>query len=246
MNAADRARGERAIFRIFAEAAALPVKRNSIRSRPVPEPDIRCTVDGKSVAFELGEVVNPALAEMTNQSHQLRRRFAAAYDELPGAVRACIESRLGGPPAVFAAFSVPPGKWRQAIPPMIAVLVERANLLVHHHEIPVWQIPTLRQLVLEMKVQRASGRRAGLYASEMTEVVDRTQTLLTQKFARSYRTSAPIELVGYYASQPPRRDDGWLEALVSFITQHLDASPVRRVWLFDNFSKTVLAVVPQP
>ncbi len=183
--AADRARGERAVFPLFAQAAGLPVREKSIRSRLVPEPDIRCTVNGEgALAFELGEVVNPPLAEMTHQSDVLRRRFAEAYAALPATKRVRIESSLGGRPAVFVAFSTPPGKWPQAILPILDLLVERAEQLVHGQEIRVWQIASLKGLALEMEVQRASSGRAGLYAVEMTEVVDRTLALLQKKFKR--------------------------------------------------------------
>ncbi|HKW92752.1 MAG TPA: hypothetical protein VJX92_12695 [Methylomirabilota bacterium] len=245
--AADQAQGERALFRIFAEAAGLPIRPASIRSKQPPEPDLRCFVDGDGpVAFELGEVVNPALAEMTNQGLELRRYFARSYAELPEGHRAAIENNLGGPPAVFAAFAdhTHPGRWRRAVPAILSVLVERAEHLVHGLEIPVWNIDSLSDVLIEMQVQRASSNRPGLWAGEMTPVIDRTVVLLQKKFGRSYQTSAPIELLAYYTSAPPSDDPAWRSTVADFIAAKLSASPFRRVWLFDYFQRRVVLVLP--
>jgi len=234
--AADRARGERAIFRLFVRAARLPVRKGSIRSRPEPEPDIRCTVGGKPVSFELGEVVHEPFAETTFQRQPLRRRFAEEYAKLPTPIRSQLEQRLGGPPAVSVWFpdGTSPGRWQRTIPAILVVLSQCADAVVHGQRLPVWKIPELKGVVLEMEIRR--GQRASLHAVELTEVRDQTLDLLKKKFGRTYETSAPVELVAYYISQPPPRRDGWVEEVTSFITQHLGDSPFRRVWLFNHFS----------
>jgi hypothetical protein len=241
----EKGRRERIIFDLFVGTAGLPA--TSIESRPVPEPDILCTVDGQgSVAFELGEVVNPPFAEMTQESYALEHRFARAYAALPETERARIESRLGGPPAVLASFSdhTRPGRWARAIPAILDTLVDRAGQLVHGEEIPVWAIPKLADVMAEMDVQRSSSGHAGLYATEMTEVVDQTIALLGKKFSRAYRTSAPIELVAYYVSQPPSDRPGWRDHTAEVISQNLGSSPFRRVWLFDHFTLSIPLIVP--
>jgi len=243
----DKARGERAIFRVFARAAGLPIRWPSIRSPPVPEPDIRCTVIGRGpVAFELGEVVYSRFAETTYQRQPLRRRFAEAYATLPAPIRSQLEQRLGGPPVVFISFpgGTSPGTWQRVISPILAVLRQRAGTVEHGQELPVWHIKELKHLVTDMEIRRGAGRRASLHVVEMTEVDDQTMDLLKKKFGRPYRTSAPIELVAYYASQPPPRSEEWREEAGSFIAHHLDGSPFRRVWLFNNFTRSVSLVYP--
>src|SRR5439155_21876162 len=103
--APDKAGGERAVFRAFAKASGLPIRLTSIRSRPAPEPDIRCSVVGEGpVAFELGEVVGQLFAETTFRRTPLRQRFRESYAKLSEPVRARIEGQFGGPPGVFVAF----------------------------------------------------------------------------------------------------------------------------------------------
>ena len=244
--AAERARSERAIFRLFAEASGLPIRRKSVRSRPAPEPDIRCTVWGAPVAFELGEVVYARFAETTLQRQPLRQRFARDYEKLEPPIRSQIEQRLGGPPSVSVWFpdGTSPFKWQRAIPAILAVLSQRAGEVVHGQSLPVWKIPELKGVVLEIEVRRGTAQRASLHVVGLTEVDDQTLDLLRKKFGRPYRTSAPIELVAHYISQPPPRRNGWVEEVTSFITQHLGDSPFRRVWLFDHFSRSVPLVWP--
>ncbi len=246
--AIERARGERAIFRLFARAARLPLRNGSVQSRPEPEPDIRCTVGGAPVAFELGEVVYSRFAETTFQRQPLRRRFAEGYAKLATPIRSQLEQRLGGPPAVSVWFpdGTSPGKWQRAIPGILMVLSQRAGEVVDGQSLPVWKIPELKGVVLEMEVRRGTGQRASLHAVELTEVRDQTLDLLKKKFGRTYRTSAPVELVAYYFSQPPPRRDGWVEEVTSFITQHLGDSPFRRVWLFSHFSGGSIPLVFPP
>jgi hypothetical protein len=175
------------------------------------------------------------------------RALTYPYAELPAQARANIESRLGGFPAVFVGFSTPPGNWPSTIPAILNTIVERAGQLVHGKEIPVpvWNIPALEGVVLEMEVQRAGSGRAGLYAAEMTERIDQTLALLRKKFSRSYQSANPIELVAYYVSQPPPWDrDGWLESVAAFITANLASSRFRRVWLFDHFTRSIPLVLP--
>jgi hypothetical protein len=244
--AVERARGEQAIFWVFAKVAGLPIRKKSIQSRPTPEPDILCTVDGDPVAFELGEVVYAQFAETTFQRQPLRQRFREEYVKLAAPIRSQLEERLGGPPVVSVWFpdGTSPGDWRRAIPGILAVLSQRAGEVVHGQSLPVWKNPDLKGVVLEMEVRR--GQRAALHVVELTEVRDQTLDLLKKKFGRTYQTSAPIELVAYYISQPPPRHDGWVEEVASFITQHLGETPFRRVWLFNHFSGGSIPLVVPP
>jgi len=243
----DKAWRERVIFRLFAKAARLPVKTRSIRSRPEPEPDIRCSLLGDGpVAFELGEIVTPGFAEATNQRQPLRQQFREAYGLMPETVRALIETRLGGAPTIQVGFArgTSPGKWRHAIPPILATLADMADCL-EAGEVPVWRLPAMKGFVDEIHIQRDSGGRASLHVMELTEVFDETQQLLTKKFRKQYGGNAPTELVAYYISQPPSKRPDWLAATEEFIKSNLTpASPFRRVWLFDHFRQAIPLVYP--
>jgi len=244
-DAKKKARSELIIFRLFSDAAGLPVR--SVRSRPTPEPDIRCTVRGDGpVAFELGEIIYPKFAQTTFERQPLRRRFTEDYAKMPAAIRARIELSLGGPPVVFVSFppKTSPGTWRHVIPLILSILAERAGHVFHGQEIPVWKIPTLKDLVLEMRIHRGTGPSASLHVVEMTEVHDQALAVLEKKFGRRYKSSAPIELVAYYLTQPPSDRAGVLESVGAFVSNHLPRSPFRRVWLFNHFKRSIPFVFP--
>ena len=233
------------IFRLFARAAKLPVNKRSIRSRPDPEPDIRCTIAGEGpVSFELTEVVTPAFAEATSIEQTPRERFRAGYSGLPDVVRRRIETGLGGPPAVLAGFvnDITPGRWLQAVSPILETLSAIQDLQAG--EVPVWRIPSLEGILDEMIVQRATGGGPHLLAMEMTEVFDEAPNALKKKFSKRYGGRGPKELVAYYISQSPPDRFGWLGPAEEFIRTNLGRSPFRRVWLFNHFSKTIPLVYP--
>jgi hypothetical protein len=75
----EKAAHEMAVFLAFAEHAAregMIIRRGSAVSRPPPEPDILCDVEGEGlVAFELAEIIDPVLAE--NISVAVRKNVPA-------------------------------------------------------------------------------------------------------------------------------------------------------------------------
>ena len=72
---------EKVIFQLFMEAAHLPVISGSIRSEPPPAPDILCEIQGRGpVAFELVEIVTPALAQEMENGKRLEKAFKAACE----------------------------------------------------------------------------------------------------------------------------------------------------------------------
>lgn len=248
----EQAEGERAIFAEFVRAAHLPVRLGSITSRPSPEPDIRCEVEGEGpVAFELGEVVSPALEQATSERVAARLAFRSIYEALPGDQRSRLDASLGGPPAVFVAFPAhtSPGRWRHAVGPILTALVDRSTAnapedRLREGELPVWLIPSLRRLVAEVLVQRSTGGPF-LGVMEMTEHVDATQRLLSKKFTKHYRTDAPIELLAYFEAAPRPRDPDWQNEALGLIRAGLPQSPFRRVWLFDWFTLSAIAHPPR-
>ena len=234
------------MFRHFAKASGLAIQMKSIRSRPVPEPDIRCTVGKNAVAFELGEIVGRSFAAATNERYRVRQRFRTEYDKLPQPKRHQIESALGGPPAILLGFdrNVPPGKWHHAIQPILEYLIQQGGSLAES-EVKTWLVPALRAASIDqVKLLRATSRRASLHIAELTEVFDGTIELLEKKFAKRYETRAPIELLAYYASQAPFERPGWLGPIQDYITVYLGASRFRRVWLYNTFNKEILFVYP--
>jgi len=240
----SKADGELAMFREFALHCLSSVDPDSVKSQAPPAPDVICWINGVGqVAFELGEIVGENLANATNQAYRLRQAFAAEYLELPEAVRSSLESRLGGPPAIFVGINSVPGKWRHTIRPVIDYLVE-VHDAIETGEVRVWSVPVLRDLLSSLRIERASTGRAGLWTARATTVQDQTLALLGNKFQKTYASDCPIHLLAYFASQPPPRDPNWLDEVRFFVEAHHSASPFARVWLYSNCGHDLVLVHP--
>jgi hypothetical protein len=247
----DQRVGERLIFAEFASASGLPVVLDTIESRPPPEPDILCEVKGHGhVAFELGEVVDPAFEQATSERVRTRKAFRAAYGALPPDDRKRIEDCLGGVPAVFVGFArgTSPGKWRHAAKSIVTILAARSRAAQdedrpHEDERAVWWIPELGEGA-EILVRRCTTETPYLGVTELTPVRDPTPHLLEKKFAKKYSTTAPIELLAYFVAAPsPEESDRRLDMLNLLKAE--TESPYRRVWLFDWFKRKVVLVHPE-
>lgn len=251
--ASEQEEGERAIFAAFAAVCPLPIDLATVESRHPPEPDVRCRVgDQGIVAFELGEVISRALEQQTSERVAVRRQFRVAYEALSAEDRARVETWLGGAPEVFVGFpgGVTPGKWRRAVKPIIDALVEESRRTdvperLREGELPLWQIPALQNVVTEVRVRASSDEKVFFGVLEVAEVVDPTRHLLQRKFSKRYATAAPIELLAYYVGAPPPDDPRWPLIVSDVIRDGLQASPFRRVWLFDGFRRRIILVYPE-
>jgi hypothetical protein len=92
-------------------------------------------------------------------------------------------------------------------------------------------------------VRRSSGEPF-LGTLEMTPAVDLTWRLLGKKFAKRYRTDAPIELLAYYFGASPPSEAKWDSEVRAFLSVELPRSEFRRVWLFNGFTNSLVLVYP--
>jgi hypothetical protein len=111
---------------------------------------------------------------------------------------------------------------------------------------PVWQITRLKGIAIEMEV-RAEADPA-LHVMEASLYIDATRELLQSKFrkSKSYRSDAPVELIAYYATEPPPRDSSWLAEIERFARRNIANSRFRRIWLLDFLGKRIMLAVPGP
>lgn len=198
----------------------------------------------------MGEIVGEALEQASSERVAVRRSFCSAYDALPRADRMRVETSLGGPPALFVGFAsgMSPGRWRNAVQPILATLVAlvrgptAARLL--EGPVPVWDIPELREFVTDMEVRRSSLGTPFFGVIEMSGLFDATRRLLEKKFAKRYVTTAPVELLAYYVAAPPPSESTRQIEILEFVRTRRSQSQFRRVWLFNCFERVVVLVHP--
>jgi hypothetical protein len=247
----DQQQAERSLFLDFAETAGLHVVE--IKSRLPPEPDILCEIAGEGlVAFELGEVVCETLERAVNEHRSARERFQVAIAALPDADRHRIETRLGGPPAVYVTFTprTPPGRWRHAVSPIVRWLTERAKVDgptgLFPGDVDACHLGTLAAVgVTDLTIRRTPAKEAFFGIAEPLEVVDATERMVKKKLQGAYTSSAPMELLLYWAAAPAPRKTAWRDELLANIRAARPTSPFRRVWCFDLFARAVVIVDPE-
>jgi hypothetical protein len=80
----DKAARERARFLAFAAVAGLPVVTGTTQSRPPPEPDILCEIQGRGlVAFELVDLIDSTLARTVARTLKGQAGEAVWYGKPP-------------------------------------------------------------------------------------------------------------------------------------------------------------------
>jgi hypothetical protein len=248
----EQQRAEQNLFRDFAETVGLHVVE--IESRPPPEPDVLCEIAGAgSVAFELGEVVCETFERAVNEHQIVRERFRSAMAALPDGDRNRIETRLGGPPAVYVTFTpgTPPGRWRHAVAPIVGWLTERAKVDgpagLSPGDVDARHLGTLVSVgVIDLAIRRTWTGKAFLGIAEPVEVDDATERMVNKKLQGAYTSAVPMELLLYWAAAPAPRTAAWRDKLLAKIRAERPTSPFRRVWCFDLFERAVVIVDPKP
>jgi hypothetical protein len=228
------------IFRRFVSASRLPVDLASIEARQPPEPDVQCRLlGGEAVAFELVELIDDDLRRLVQTqmdfgpklNAEIRKRFPARCP--PGWEGVMIGVEFEG-----RASSV---NRMRAVPRIVDVLLRagpqaRGKLTLD---------PDLRSTVRRIHMNRRGSDFPWFFVTGCTSFEDKTVSEVAAKFRKTYTTTAPVELLAYYATGPAMEPDMWDPVLGDLLRGELPASPFRRVWGFDAGSDRVLLEHPE-
>jgi hypothetical protein len=236
---ASQEKEERIIFQLFAAAAHLSVISDSIRSEPPPAPDILCEIRGRgTVAFELVEIVTPALVREMENGQKLTEALKAAcerHSEI--AIR-------------FRDASIYVGFLKHApIRQRLSVVPEVIDELRQHSEDSRGNIkvpPKLRKILAEISVTRGVSDGPAFDVMEMTEKTDEIYGQIEKKCKKKYSCGHPIELLAYYINQPASDSFNWQSEFHDHVLTMLPRCPFERVWVYDNWSKAIKYAYPDP
>lgn len=226
---------ERAIFREFVGACSLPIVPGSIESREPPEPDILCALTtGEQIAFELVESIDSGLAAAFDTTVELPRFLRKHCPTLPG---------LGSGGLIAIDFK--DGISKRAQIQAISPLVEELKCVPAGHS-GNWPVTDM--------LHHAGVQRIGVVprdwgfldfqVSPVTSISDPAPEQLAKKFGKNYGSEIPIELLVYYDLQPCHVGSGFGPNLARVVSDGIQASPFRRVWVYDRRSKRVWAYPP--
>lgn len=236
-----QAEAELAVFQAFALVCPLLIRPESIEKRPTPEPDILCHVEGQgAVAFELTQIVDQDVARRFSSKIGLQPRLRELCQELPAADQAKIKGI-----DVFVAFREGASQRRkERIAPKIIAWLTRARPSLWG-DIPIPD--AARDVVRGVKILRGDSALPQFEVSGSGECGDDTVARIVTKLARSYGGLCPKELLAYHGGmQGVHPPDGWKADLNDMLARRLPASPFRRVWVFDQASRSIMYVYPQP
>ena len=233
---------EKEIFMMFAKICPLNIIPISIENRMPPEPDILCqSIAAGWISFEMVRLDYEKFTQVISEKIKLREKFYASCKGLSGSLRLELIKKFGGC-SVSVAFRpvLTPGEWKEAIPCMLDFLLNEPSSGAKN--IRIQDYPKLRSYVEEMRVERGDAypsEAPSLYVIEATEVVNRAQERLAQKFAKTYESKHPIELLAYYDLQLPPQSSGWMSQIGVYVDEHLRNSNFRRVWVFDCLKRAI-------
>ncbi len=228
-------------FNRFVDVCPLDIDPASIESRDPPEPDIACRFveSGEEVAFELVEVIDSDWASLMFGQSRETAALRNAYESAPGEMRSALLERFSNA-LIYVAFRAlaAASQRKPAVEHILHGLLDlppdyRGN----------WRPETgsdLSKTVRAITVSRGGFEGPVFDVEAASSIGDPTLERIRGKWAKSYETPRPIELLAFYELQPTTPESWWKPAIDSFLQSAWSSSPFRRVWLFDVGSKTIL------
>lgn len=228
---------ERIIFQLFAKAAQLPVMPGSIRSEPPRAPDILCEIQGKGlVAFELVEIVTPALAQEMANGQKLKEALATAcerHSEIAVRFRDAL---------IYVGYlkGTTINKRLSVVPEVIDALLQHSENSSGYVSVP----NKLEKILAEISVTRGLSDGPAFAVMDMTEHTEEIFGQIEKKCKKEYSRDHPIELLAHYTTQPSSDSFNWQSEFHDYVLKILSESPFERVWVYDNWSKAIKYVYP--
>ena len=227
------------MFKEFAEICPYKIDLGSIKKRPEPEPDILCELleDGL-VAFELAEIVDEHFARQVDGGAVLRQRFVEASQALPAFRRKFADA------SIYVEFfdEISDRVRTNSIGPIFERL--EALKFAFDGDVPIAKHSQLQKVLRRLEVHRSTFEGPIFSLMKSVKRIDHSIELLRKKFAKSYTTSAPIELLAHFYRQPPSSDSEWIQGVRGYVTDRLRCSMFRRIWIYDRFSREIAYVFP--
>ncbi len=230
-------RKERKIFQLFAEAASLLVIPNSVKNEQPPAPDVLCKINGGGhVAFELVEIVTPALMREMENGQKLRKALKAACNTYPE-----IQDRFHDA-MIHVGFldGVTIRKRLSIVNPLVDLFRQHAQIDEGDIQVP----NNLKKIVREISVARGVSRGPAFDVSEMVKCTDDVLGRIKKKCEKRYESNHLIELLAYYTSHSDLDDFEWQSEFHDRVVKILAGSPFKRVWVYDCCENTIKYVHP--
>lgn len=240
-HAEQKEQQERVVFAGFAKICPLSIVPGSIQNRKPPQPDIRCSLaNGVELAFELTEILDQSLAARRGGIENASEEFDHLVAVLPE--DSFVKQRYRD--AVFRVIldDGSLGSRRSVVALLEHLGDPRALLRIGKNEFV--RLPADPKLRPIRSVSMERGRRDGPHFVVQVGggFMNPAERTISDKFARSYNTDVPIELLVYLDRQPQTGHDAWLHSLAKFLEESVGKSQFQRVWVYDHRHERILLV----
>jgi hypothetical protein len=210
-------KSELAILRVFAEICPLSILPASIGNRDPPEPDVVCAIGNgeEQVAFELVEIIDDGWASLTSGQFRDTTSLRQAYRSSTGDQRIALDERLGNA-LVYVSFcaGITAKRRRAAVSEILHYLSTIAPDFSGDWKPPVGS--ALHDTVRAIRTSRGDFPGPEFDVEAVAAISDPTVDTIRAKWAKTYSSPHPIELLAYYELQPQAPEVLWLPALESF------------------------------
>ena len=220
------------VFTQFLAALGTPTHDAVVEKRKPPEPDILYRPPNRSVvAYELVELLDEEYAGRLALLFGTKTALQTHFTNLSAEVKARFERKYGDALLYFRFLShATMTKRRNTIRSVFDKLLELSDGIVGDVLV---DDPDLTGVLSSVSVSRGSLVGPIFEPESVGWIGDPTVFLIRQKFAKTYRTSHPIELLAYIDRNPVFPDDVWIGNIREFIDAQSRPLPFRKIWIFD-------------
>jgi hypothetical protein len=232
------------VFQIFTQVCPLAVAPDSIEARRPDEPDIRCEVtDEGPVTFELVEIIDEQYCRRLSEQVGMLEFIERTHAALPVAQLHSLDERFRNA-LVSIAFEVAATsrQRRKALPDLLRLLTTVEPRFVG--KVLLTDEPDLAEIISHVRISRGDFVGPCFDVENVGWLGNPLLDRIRDKFAKTYTTDAPIELLAYYHWQPMGPTEIWLRTCGALVAEGLAGSPFRRVWVFDVRRKGIEFVWP--
>jgi hypothetical protein len=193
------------------------------------------------MAFEVTEIVDYGVARGNNDMINLERLLRKAYSSLPESDQDQLKPILENAQVVVSFKLSASLRSRVAVIPAIIIRLPQLTTTTETELILTSDLPVTIQWV---RVLRRNIGGPNFFVAAGSSFADPIVDRIREKFRRSYESSSPVELLAFYEQQGPSPPAFWQRELNDFVAGNLDASPFRRVWIYDVLQQEILFVYP--
>jgi hypothetical protein len=206
---------------LVATSEPTPLRGNNL-------PDLRCTIGGEQVAFEVTKLTDESLENMVNASMSWQRKLNRTLDGLPLQLQHDLATHIAGCQVhVDMQWPVRPEKLAADTELLAKFLLTITPTSTRKRYRPrIDTFPTV-------DVQHcAISRPAFLVAPAGGWVGTSLAETLEKKIRKKYAITCPIELLIYSDGFTPP-DPNWLDEARDLLELRIGKSPFRRIWIHD-------------